>query len=154
MFCKYCGSELPDGTTFCINCGKDDTFEKDNIKAQERGESSSFEYIPSAPKEDIQKDPQRSSMASRILTYAIMGLAFATTYYLSVIGLIFSIISRSKLKKYLKIYKDTEGKATVGKHIGLAALISSIVITSLLCLNITEYLFEAFMPFILEQFGY
>ena len=79
-------------------------------------------------------------MASKILTFAIMGLAFGASYYLSFLGLIFSIISRVKLSKYIKIYNATEGKATVGKHLSLVGLIVSIVLLATLFLDIITFI--------------
>ena len=141
MFCKYCGSELPNGTTFCLKCGKDDISEASSEieTTQEIKNSNSFEYTPDVTKEEV-VDPQRNSMASKILTFAIMGLAFGASYYLSFLGLIFSIISRVKLSKYIKIYNDTEGKATVGKHLGLVGLIVSIVLLATLFLDIITFI--------------
>lgn len=129
MFCKYCGNELPDGTTFCPNCGKDDTPAVIEENKVETNCDQSLEYTIDI-KEEIITDHRRDSMASDILKFAIMGLAFGSSFYLSVIGLIFSIISRVKLKKYLKIYDQTDGKATVGKHISLAGLIVCIAFTA------------------------
>ena len=147
MFCKYCGSELPDGTTFCLNCGKDDTPDITNETKQENTNEIQTETAPSTDK--TKSDPKRDSLASKILTFAIMGLAFGVSFYLSFLGLIFAIISRSKLNKYIKIYTYTEGKATVGKHIGVAALVVSIVVTSIMLLSLAVYLLETFTQFAL-----
>ena len=145
MFCRHCGNELPDGTTFCLKCGKDDSLENTAERDQGTDKGISFEYVPTNQAEDIY-DSKRDKMASSILTFAIMGLAFGVSHYLSVLGLIFSVFSRSKLNKYLKQYSDTVGKATVGKHLGLAGLIISIVSTAYWILNITSFLLETFTP--------
>ena len=147
MFCKYCGNELPDGTTFCLNCGKDDTPDIINETKQENTIKIQIETAPST--DETKSDPKRDSLASKILTFAIMGLAFGVSFYLSFLGLVFAIISRSKLDKYVKIYADTEGKATVGKHIGVAALVVSIVVTSIMLLSLAVYLLETFTQFTL-----
>ena len=152
MFCKYCGKELPDGTTFCISCGKDDLPDVTEENINKTKEEFCYEYTP-AISEEKAEDPQRDSIASKILTFAIMGIAFGASFYLSALGLIFSIVSRVKLKKYLKLYDKTEGRATVGKHLGLAGLIVSIVFTAWILYSGAVHIFDELFNIWLDPFG-
>ena len=123
MYCKYCGNPLPENSNFCTVCGKitDDINEQINDKAQKT--------------ETV--DPDREDKSDRggsILKFAILGLAFSTTFWLSPLGLIFAIVSRIKVNSYIEMYGDTEGRATVGKHLGKVALILNIVFCCLITL--------------------
>ena len=137
MFCKYCGNELPDGTTFCPKCGSDDTPVTTEKSDTEIKNDTTFECVL----ETVPKDVTKDSLASKILAFAIIGLAFACSLYLSFVGVVFSLISRSKLKKYIKNYGDTEGKATVGKHLGLVAMIVSFALSIGLIFTILDMVF-------------
>ncbi|MBQ2378674.1 MAG: hypothetical protein II297_09765, partial [Clostridia bacterium] len=66
-----------------------------------------------------------------VLKFAILGLAFGMSFILSALGVIFAIVSKAKLKTYVRLYGETKGPATVGKHIGTAGLITSIILSVL-----------------------
>ena len=127
MFCKFCGNELPDGAGFCTKCGKVVSYEEAQISGINTPFINDNEYTPFN-----EQDKEKESKGADILKFAILSLAFASSFYLSVLGLVFSIIARVKLKKYVAQYGETEGKATVGKHLSLVGLIVSIVL-SVLC---------------------
>ena len=122
MFCKYCGNQLPDDANFCPKCGKV-TDEKTNNTNESY---SSYEPEPIAFEEVNQNfaSIQKSEDAGSILKFSILGLAFSTV--LSLLGLIFTIVAKSKVKKFIKKYGDTEGRATVGKHLTIPGMILSI----------------------------
>ncbi len=122
MFCKHCGNQLDNDARFCPNCGK-------VIGNDLYGEPT---YTNTPPAYQAVVDEQKDKLSGAVLKNAILGLAFSCTLFLSWLGLIFSIKSRSSLKNYLNIYGKTEGRATVGKHLGKAALIVSIVMLALL----------------------
>ena len=123
MYCKYCGNPLPENSNFCTVCGKitDDINEQINDQA---------------PKTEI-VDPDREDKNDRggsILKFAILGLVFSTTFWMSPLGLIFAIVSRIKVNSYIDTYGETEGRATVGNHLGRVAFIVNIVFCALLTL--------------------
>ena len=124
MFCRFCGKELPDGANFCTKCGKVVSYDEDVRSDMNSGFINEFEYNPFEEARAAEKD----SKASSILKFSILGLAFACSFYISLLGLIFSIIARVKVKQFISQYGETEGKATVGKHLSLAGLIVSIVL--------------------------
>ena len=142
MFCKYCGNELPSGSSFCPSCGKNDidAIEDNNISSGELNNIDEPEEILQST--DQVYDAVRNALGGKILKFAIMGLAFGASFFLSPLGLVFSIISFIKRCKYVKEYGNTVGRATVGKNLGNAALIVSIVMIFLLGRELFMYGFE------------
>ena len=124
MYCKYCGNELPQSANFCSACGKINEDAKHT--AEEQKTSEYFEEPVEVQLDDI-FDAERRSLGNSILKFSILGLSFACSFFLSLLGLIFTCVSRSKLRAYIAKFGETSGPATVGKHLGIAALIVSIV---------------------------
>ena len=122
MFCKYCGNQLPDDANFCPKCGK----VTDEKTTNTTDSYSSYQPEPIAFEEVNQNfaSIQKSEDAGSILKFAILGLAFSVPF--SILGLIFTIIAKSKVKRFIHKYGDTEGRATVGKHLTIPGMISSI----------------------------
>jgi hypothetical protein len=71
-------------------------------------------------------EQQASSVASSALTFGILGVVFACTFILSLLGMIFSCIAMSKAKKYKEMTGTYLGKAGVGRGLGIGGLITSI----------------------------
>lgn len=115
MYCQFCGKEHADYVSFCPYCG------------MQIGKSESVE-------EQVVVDPiyqqEKDDLSGEVLKFGILGLAFACSGLLSLLGLIFSIIARAKAGAFARRYGDTEGRATVGKHLGKAGLIVSISLTA------------------------
>ena len=130
MFCKFCGNELPEGANFCTKCGKVVSPEDIPAAGVSAPVTAEYEYVPY----EEPKDAERDSRGGSILKFAILGLAFACSFYLSFLGLVFSIIARVKVKRYVSRYNETQGRATVGKHLSVAALVASIVLTAILAI--------------------
>lgn len=135
MFCKHCGFNLPDNSNFCPKCGKVNTIKEEPTEENydilpEIEQFSEFSIVKEEMKE----------RGGRILKNAIMGLGFSLSFYLSPLGLIFAIISRILCGRYKKRYGETNGNASVGNGIGIAALVVSIVFTSLLLIYILSFI--------------
>ena len=122
MFCKFCGSEFDQSTDFCPTCGKFVSESKQSEDNQSTGAVSCAESI-----EDIEK--KKDSLGKSILIFSILGLVFGYTGVLPFLGIIFAMIARSNLKKYSTNFGETTGCATVGKHLSLAAMITSVIAT-------------------------
>ena len=123
MFCTHCGNELPENARFCPACGN-------GIENNQQTETADTEetvvFIP-----EIENDPyeaEKSERGGSILKFAIMGLAFmaGSGGFLSILGLIFTIIARSKVNEYVRDFGATNGRATVGKHLTIPGLITNI----------------------------
>ena len=130
MFCKFCGNELPEGANFCTKCGKVVSPDDIPLAGVSAPVTAEYEYVPY----EEPKDAERDSRGGSILKFAILGLAFACSFYLSFLGLVFSIIARVKVKRYVSRYNETQGRATVGKHLSVAALVASIVFAAILAI--------------------
>jgi hypothetical protein len=135
MFCKYCGNQLPETANFCPKCGKINDAAKATAasepKSEPAAETATFfsdaanDYVPVEPV-NVEEELERSEREGSILKMAILGLAFAWSGFLSLLGLIFSIIARAKISAYVRDYGETRGRASVGKGLSIGGLISSI----------------------------
>lgn len=137
MFCKYCGNELTDDAKFCSKCGKivetaeetkDDFFQDANDYTVER------QYSPVEEK-------KKEDLGRKILVYAILGLAFASTWALSILGVIFAGKAKKKIAEYIALYGETEGVASVGKALNIPAMIISWISFGALLLYISVIIF-------------
>lgn len=133
MYCKFCGNQIPDGALFCSACGKKQDVA--NTQSQETAFTAE-QPVPEVNCVNVAYEERKSEQGGKILTFAILGMAFGISWVFSLLGLIFSIVSRAKLNSYRAKYGETEGRATVGKHLGLAALIVNIVMVSIFVLYI------------------
>ena len=127
MFCKHCGNELPDNANFCPNCGK---FNLDSTQMSKPEEAPTPAPEPvRAPVRDI-FEKERDELGGSILKNAIMALAFGATGLLPILGLIFHSIAKRLLNEYTRKFGETQGRATVGKHLCIPAIITSIIWTA------------------------
>ena len=90
------------------------------------------QYNAGAPMED----PVERNLSKSILIFGILGIAFACTFYLSFLGIIFGAIALSKAKKYAASGYVVTGRAKVGKILGLVGLILGIVMVVILLIVI------------------
>ena len=110
MICKNCGAQLPDGSTFCTQCG-----------SAVQPEQAQPQYTPVQPAD-------AAANATPILILGILALALNSIPYAGWIGgLICGILCANKVKAYLAAGGVLAGKAKVGKILGLVGLILSIV---------------------------
>ena len=142
MFCQNCGSALEDGVKFCPNCGEPvavpevDTPEEAaaEIVAEEPVVEAPVYQAPAAPVYQAPVveptvDPELNGMSKSILIFGIIGLAFSCSFYLSLLGIIFSAIGKGKVKAVLAAGGQLTGKAKVGNILAKVGLILGIVLT-------------------------
>ena len=101
MYCKYCGTQLPEGANFCTACGK----EQNEHKAE--------------PQTQITPE-ERNGMRNSILAWGITSLAFSATTIFALIGLILSCIAKKKASEYKKTFGVLDWQAKVGNHLAKA----------------------------------
>ena len=123
MFCKHCGYELTENASFCPACGK--TVADYNQPAQEPVR----EVFVDEPQAPVYNEEERDTAGRSILTFSILSIAFSSTVFLGLLGLIFAIVSKAKVNSYIATYGETRGVASVGKGIGIGALILGIFMT-------------------------
>lgn len=148
MFCKYCGNELPEGTTFCLRCGKDDSVQVVGYSSDTQKDANNDVNDEKNLNDKRPVDKNKDDLSGSILKFSILGLAFSLSFWLSLLGLIFSIISRMKLRVYIEKYGNTEGRATVGKHIGLVGLITNIFFSAVTLVVLLIPIFMGMFKFI------
>ena len=125
MFCKYCGNPLSSDAKFCSKCGK-------IVDSIDSSSSSDYDFFGAetpvaelAPQRNTYDDYVKDTLGGSILKFAILSVVFACTFYLSFLGIIFSSIARSKVRQFEIMFGETEGRATVGKHINVGGTIGS-----------------------------
>ena len=125
MFCRYCGNELPENANFCPNCGQinESVGRGDENASVGVGPSVGYNESVLGTVQETIEDRERDNLGGEILKYSILGLSFGVTFWFSLIGFIFSIIARVKLGKYVSLYKETRGRASVGKGLCIGGLI-------------------------------
>lgn len=120
MFCKHCGYQLPEDSNFCPNCGKI----TDEVKKEEEKVEETVEVIDCTNVDPFLEE-QKDELGGKILKFSILGLAFS--FFLPILGFIFTIIAKSKIRSYVNLFGETQGRASVGKGLSIGGLISSIV---------------------------
>lgn len=78
------------------------------------------------------EDPVERELSKSILVFGILGIAFACTFYLSFLGIIFGAIAMGKASKYVASGYILNSHAKVGKILGIAGLIIGIILTVIL----------------------
>ena len=114
MYCKYCANELSDDAKYCPKCGK--------LVAQPEKEEVDFFGDIEVTTVNKENNEAKNSFENKILTFSILGLAFAFTGALSLLGLIFSYIAKGMLRKFTGEYGETKGRTTVAKGLSTAGV--------------------------------
>ena len=128
MFCKNCGKQLEDGVKFCPGCGAPvDTVGQGTYQTQPQPQQ---QFV----------DPQRASDANRLLVWGILGIAFACSWALSFLGIIFSSIAKNKAVAFTDAYGIPSGKAKVGQILGRVGFIVGICLTVCFALYIVFWI--------------
>lgn len=131
MNCKQCGAIMPPQAIICPYCGCDSrTPSVQTLNNSPRYQQPvQAQYVQPQP-QPVYVTPQQQAEASSILVFGILGLAFACTFWLSFLGIIFSAIDRSKVNNYLYRYGFLSGKSKVGNILSRIGLPVAIVLTA------------------------
>lgn len=131
MFCPNCGTQVPEDANACPNCG---TFLKSAQPAPEAPvyqapvQQPTYQAAPVYNAAPVSTIPYNTTP---ILVFGIIALSFACTFYFSFVGIIFGIITKSKVNAYLAQGGVLSGKAKVGSILGKVGLILGIVLTAI-----------------------
>lgn len=143
MFCHNCGTALEEGVKFCPNCGAPVAVAA-AIEEPVVEEPTAPEPVYNAPEEPVYQqpeapvyrepepaavvDPEMASRSNAILIFGIIGLVCSCSFYLSLLGIIFSAVARGKVKSFLASGGQLSGKAKVGSILSKVGLILGIVL--------------------------
>ena len=141
MFCKNCGKQIDDDSSFCRYCGQKQSAEVQNVAVQ------SFDQQPPSPATD-ELEKKKDTLSGEILKWGIMSLAFAQSFWLSFIGIIFYAKMKKRAKKYSKLFGDLTGRASVGHGLGTAGLIVGIILTVIFAIYLMTILFVFLISFL------
>ena len=119
MYCKNCGAEIADGSTFCTQCGA--PVQQAQPQAQPQPQPQPQPVYTAEPAVQAPEGKPR-------LILGILSLALNSIPYVGWIGgLICAILCAKKVKAYLAAGGQLTGAAKVGKILGTVGLIVSIV---------------------------
>ena len=136
MNCKNCGYDMGQTDTFCPNCGAPvaqaaQGYAQNNY-APNYNQNYAPNYNPNYAPGYAAPAPAPASAAgwsdTKLMVFGILAAAFASTFYLSFLGIIFGAIALSKAKIFAAI-GALHGKAKAGRITGLVGLILGIVMT-------------------------
>lgn len=135
MNCKHCGAFLPEGTRFCPSCG---TEVVEEVMQPQYDAQPQYEVQPqyASYEAPVYDQTEQAASAKSALTWGILGLAFAVSFYLSFLGIIFSAIAKSKVKAYIAAFGAPTAKVKTGNGLATGGLIAGIVLTVLLVIFI------------------
>ena len=137
MFCQNCGSALDDGVKFCPNCGAAVFAPQPEEPAEQPVYEEPAGSLCEQPAEPVKEepvvaapavDPKLNALAKGSLIFGIIGLSCTCTFWLSLLGIIFSAIGRGKVKAYLAAGGELHGKAKVGSILSKFGLIFGIIL--------------------------
>lgn len=122
MYCNNCGSPIPENSLYCPNCGQ-----LVQNRSQDMTAASNYEGPLGNP--------------TPVLVWGIIGLAFACSFFLSFLGIIFSCVGLNKARSYTDFCGTGSKQATIGRNLSKAGLIVGIVMTVLLVIYIAVIIF-------------
>ena len=147
MFCKFCGEELAEVGEFCPNCGKrqDET----EVVVQETAPVEKTAPAPEpAPAPKPKKKTDKNKFSNDILIFGIIGLAATYNFGMPVLGLIFSLITKSKVGKFTLEYGDNDARVNVGSILSIVGIAVSIM-TIVISIYILSLFFSYYALFLL-----
>ena len=124
MVCEHCGAEIQPGASFCMNCGAPVSAGNRNLAP-----------VPApAPAPAPMLSTPSGVTASNVLTWGILSLAFACTFILSFLGIIFGVTGKKKAEEYQACFGTVSGQANTGRILSRVGFIVGIVMTVLFVL--------------------
>lgn len=136
MICPNCNKNISDGFQCCPYCGTrvapTDVTITSTVTTPAYGAPASNAYSApvSAP------SAQSAALASSALTFGILALAFACTWIVSFLGIVFGIMAKNKADNVLRMDGILTGKAKTGRILGKAGLIAGIIMSAIFVLYI------------------
>jgi len=122
MICTNCGTQFEDGNAFCPNCG---TPAAQPAPAPAAAQPQ-YGYAPqpqpvygAAPTAAAPGDPEA---AKSCMITGILAAAFACSFFLSFLGLVFGPMGLGKVKSYMNTYGSYPVKVRIGKYLSIGGI--------------------------------
>lgn len=129
MYCKECGTILPEGATYCPECGSASTV---NQATYSSGSTNNNEWTKTnTTTPTYQNTTNYTELSKSILTKGILALVFSCTFWLSFLGIVFGCITSKRTQMFCNAGNVLTGKAKVGSILGKVGLILGIVLTAI-----------------------
>lgn len=117
MICPNCGANVNPGTKFCVNCGATLT--------------------NPTPQNLVPVNPAASDLTpSNVLKWGILGAAFACTFVVSFLGIIFGAIGLKKANSYLAVYGPGAKQVKIGHILSKVGIIAGSILSVLFIIYI------------------
>ncbi len=131
MYCKNCGTEINDNTSFCPNCGQSVNSEASNPAPAYKPDQVSYTEPAQPVYEQPQYQPTQAPVYAQklpnVLMWGILSVCFCES---GLIGLIFSIIAKNKAKRWQTLTGSPLIKGgKVGNILATIGLVVSIIMT-------------------------
>ena len=123
MICNNCGTQMSDNQRFCPSCGQ---FQ--NAASVQTNPTTYYAPMGMQPNHAA-AEAKKNSLAGSILTWGILSLVFSDTFFLSLLGFIFSFKVSSLVNEYEQTFGPTTGRARVGKIFGTVGKILGLILT-------------------------
>lgn len=116
MFCQNCGMQMNEGATFCSRCGQY------HAPAQ-------AQPVVNVPPVDATFEEKKDALGGSILKWGILSVVFAETFFLSLLGFIFSFKASSLVGAYEMQFGPLKGRALAGKILSIIGRITGLILT-------------------------
>lgn len=128
MYCRHCGNLLSDDSRFCSKCGQPiETIKTEEPVAEAPEIEQAYTIGQPDPAIEQKTAEEKTSLASSVLTWGILSLAFAISGCIGLLGFIFSFIAKNKAAKYIAAYGEPEARVSIGKGLAKAGFIVGLI---------------------------
>jgi len=136
MYCNQCGAEIENGKNFCTVCGA--PLNKQGEVGNSRFTNSYSTYGQPQYARPVNNDEGRAA-AKSVLTFGILSLAFALSFILSPLGIIFGGVAKSKNSAFIQKGGIPYGPSKTGSGLSTAGIIVGIIYSVLLVIYIVMF---------------
>ena len=138
MICKNCGTQMNDDRRFCPSCGQFQSAAQNEALSQANAVPVG---APMDASQDVAVEEKKRRLAGSIFVWGLLSLIFADTFFLSLLGFIFSFKVKSLVNEYEKTYGSTSGRGRIGKIFGIVGMILGLVLTVFAVFYFTALIF-------------
>lgn len=129
MFCRNCGTEFPNGNTFCPMCGANNDVpysqqytNAPNYQAPQQNNNAPYYAQPVGRVQVQQADPTAQELSKTALTWGIVAACFCWCF----VGIILGCIGLKKCDEFIAYTGMSFGRAKVGHILCKVGIIAGI----------------------------